>query len=97
MFISVTFFLTGCFNKEKKANEIIDYFDEVKIFEEDSKEKLGNFPSDVREITKNGDIPSMIQLIEEDVVPVFEEQIEAINQVKLKYRATKKIREQHIE
>src|SRR5690625_5300744 len=38
----------------------------------------------------------MIRLIE-DVVPLFEEQIEAINQVELDSRATKQIRERHIE
>jgi len=96
LFISVTFLLTGCFNKEKKANEIIAYFDEVEVFEKNSKVKLVNFSSDLREITENGDIPDMIRLIE-DVVPLFEEQIEAINQVELNYRATKKIRERHIE
>src|SRR5690625_4277290 len=61
-----------------------------------SKVKLGNYSSDLREITENGDIPEMIRLIE-NIVPQFEEQIEAINQVELKYRATKKIRELHIE
>lgn len=67
LFLSISILLKGCFNKEKKANDILDCFDEVEVIEEVSEEKLGEFTSEIHDITKEGDI-SMIRLIAEDVI-----------------------------
>lgn len=97
LFMLIAFLLTGCFNKEKKANAIIDYFDEVQKLEGDAEETLGNYHSHVREATRSGDTFDMIELIEEDFIPVMEKQIDDIDNMDLTYRATKKIRDLHLD
>src|SRR5699024_6367282 len=49
------------------------------------------------DIVENQDIDEMARIIEEDMIPAFEAQLEALNQMELKYRATKKIRKRHID
>src|SRR5699024_10635278 len=82
-------------NEEEKANEILDYFDEIGSYEEDTQEKLDSVTSEGEDIVENQDIDGMAQIIEEDIIPAFEAQLEALNQMELKYRATKKIRKRH--
>jgi len=89
MFMTVTILLTGCFNKENKANEILDYLEKVDSIEGQSRSNLGDFSSEIREITENNDIPEMIRLIEDNVLPTFKEHIEEINEIELHYRSTK--------
>lgn len=84
-------------NEEEKANEILDYFDEIGSYEEDTQEKLDSVTSEGEDIVENQDIDGMAQIIEEDIIPAFEAQLEALNQMELKYRATKKIRKRHID
>src|SRR5699024_5931533 len=84
-------------NEEEKANEILDYFDEIGSYEEDTQEKLDSVTSEGEDIVENQDIDGMAQIIEEDIIPAFEAQLEALNQMELKYGATKKIRTRHID
>ena len=97
MFMTISILLTGCFNKENKANEILDYLDKVDMIEGQSRSNLGNFSSEIREITENNDIPEMIRLIEDNVLPTFKDHVKEINEIELHYRSTKKVRELHIE
>src|SRR5699024_9851750 len=83
--------------EEEKANEILDYFDEIGSYEEDTQEKLDSVTSEGDDIVENQDIDGMAQIIEEEIIPAFEAQLEALNQMELKYRATKKIRKRHID
>src|SRR5699024_7091325 len=84
-------------NEEEKANEILDYFDEIGSYEEDTQEKLDSVTSEGEDIVENQDIDGMAQIIEEDIIPAFEAQLEDLNQMELKYRATKKIRKRNID
>src|SRR5699024_3899819 len=84
-------------NEEEKANEIIDYFDEIGSYEEDTQEKLDSVTSEGEDIAENQDINGMAQIIEEDIIQAYETQLEALKQMELKYRATKKIRKRHID
>src|SRR5699024_12261997 len=84
-------------NEEEKANEILDYFDEIGSYEEDTQEKLDSVTSEGEDIVENQDIDGMAKIIEEDIIQAFEAQLEALNQMELKYRATKKIRKRHVD
>jgi len=95
--MTVAILLTGCFNQENKANEILDYLEKVDSIEGESRYKLGDFSSNLREITESGNISEMIHLIEDNILPTFKDHKAEINQIELHYRSTKKVRELHNE
>src|SRR5699024_3268365 len=57
--------------------------------------KLDSVTSEGEDIVENQDIGGMAQIIEEDIIPAFEAQLKALNQMELKYRAKKKIRKRY--
>src|SRR5699024_9917927 len=97
LFMLIAFSLTGCFNEEEKANAIIDFFNKVDRIEDNTESMLGDYRSNLREVTKNGEPSDMIQLIEEDFIPAVEKQIDAVDNMDLTYKATKKLHDLHMD